>query len=311
MPVDPAPGPSFLVIGAGRSGTTLLCHQLSRHPEIRITDPKEPHFLAFPGQALDFRGPGDDVTINRRAVTDPGRWRALFDERGEAGGRRVWGEGSVSTLYYAERSVATIQHHCPDVRLIAVLRDPVERAWSAHQYLAGRGYETEPFDRALDEEDGRRSSGWHHLWHYVAMGRYAQQLQPFVDTFGPDRVLVLDYAQLANEPRSAIGTCHAFLGVAAMRIEDQLPLINASTVPRSQVVAAGMRRLTANDRARNVVRGLLPLSVRERLRRITSSPPASLPEACRARLDETFHEERRQLRELLGADAPGWVGVTA
>ncbi|MCI0634573.1 MAG: hypothetical protein L0206_11755, partial [Actinobacteria bacterium] len=70
--------PNFFVIGAARSGTTSLTEALREHPDVFMTSPKEPHFLAFNGQRVSFIGPGDDVTFNRVACTDLDRYLGLF-----------------------------------------------------------------------------------------------------------------------------------------------------------------------------------------------------------------------------------------
>jgi len=280
----------------------MLTHQLGRHPDIAITDPKEPHFLALAGTEPRFTGPGDDVTINRRAVVDPERWRALFADL--SGSCR--GEGSVSTLYYGGSSIPNILRYCPDVRLVVVLRDPVDRAWSAHQYLSARGHEREPFERALDLEGERRRAGWHHLWHYVAMSRYAEQLRPFIETFGAERILVLDYDALVAEPSRTLGRCFRFLGVAPQPVEGATRPVNASGAPRSATLATWAERARGQEHVRALVRRAVPFSVRERMRSLNVQRE-DMPEGARRRLDELLADERETLARLVGVDAPAWT----
>src|SRR3954463_6801674 len=91
--------PNFLIIGAAKSGTTALFKYLEQHPEVFISEPKEPHFLALANHPLNFSGPGDDQMMNSRAITDLSRYEKLFSS---ANGAKVIGEGSVSTLYYPQ-----------------------------------------------------------------------------------------------------------------------------------------------------------------------------------------------------------------
>ena len=70
--------PNFLIIGAGKSGTTSLYHYLKQHPEIYMSPLKEPKFFAMEGKTLDFRGPNDETSMNRKSVTDIDTYRALF-----------------------------------------------------------------------------------------------------------------------------------------------------------------------------------------------------------------------------------------
>ena len=299
--MSPTAGPTFLVIGAARSGTTFLTRHLGRHPDIAITDPKEPHFLAYPGRRLDFGGPGDDETINRLAVTDADRWLALFDPRSPQRG-----EGSVSTLYRAETAVEAIREHCPDVRLVAVLRDPTARAHSAWLYQTGRGFETLDFDEALDAEPDRIASGWHHLWHYEAMGHYATQLEPFLEAFGADRLLVLDADDLRADPAGTLDRCFAHLGVASIPLGGLDVEVNQGGVPRHRTVARAMRWARRTEPVRRAVTTVVPAGVRERIRSADLDRPVIDPDAA-ARLQAAYEQDRAALRRLLGDAAPGWT----
>src|SRR5215218_4707583 len=120
--------PNFLIIGAGKSGTTSLYHYLGQHPEVFMSPMKEPKFFCFEGERPNFRGPGDDEEINRKCVTTIDAYRALFD--GVACEKAV-GEASSMYLYYP-KAPERIDHHVAGVRLIAVLRNPVDRAYSSY-----------------------------------------------------------------------------------------------------------------------------------------------------------------------------------
>src|SRR4051794_12264813 len=88
--------PNFIVVGAGKSGTTSLYHCLRQHPQIFMSPIKEPLFFAFAGRNMDFTGPGD-AEINARAVTRLGDYQNLFRSGSTFPAR---GEASVAYLYY-------------------------------------------------------------------------------------------------------------------------------------------------------------------------------------------------------------------
>jgi hypothetical protein len=302
---DARPGPDFLLIGAARAGTTSLARELSRHPSVRFCNPKEPQFLAFHGMTVDFAGPGDRETINRVAITDEGQWRSLF----ESDSRNLcWGDGSVSTLYYFARSIPAIQRFCPDAKMVAILREPAERAFSAYQYLQARGAEQEPFEMALKLEDERMAANFHHLWHYRHMGLYGEQLTPFVETFGRERVLVLDHAEYESSPDTVLRRCFRFLG-----LDDALSGVKASgarvneggTRPRALVELE--TRLRANPTVHAALRRGVPLRLRSAFRRI-GRERAQIDETSRAFLDDFYDADKGKLRDVLGASAPSWTG---
>ena len=89
------------------------------------------------GETAAFSGPGDAETINRVAVTDPAAYRELFRGAESFAAR---GDASVSTLYYSAKAAPRLKALNPDARVILVLRDPVDRAFSSHQYLRNRGF---------------------------------------------------------------------------------------------------------------------------------------------------------------------------
>ena len=98
--------PNLLIIGATRSATTALARALAAHPEVFMTEPKEPHFFAFSEKTIVFRGPGDDLMVNRVAITQPDDYLALYrTARNEV----LRGDGSVSTLYYTSHSIESIR----------------------------------------------------------------------------------------------------------------------------------------------------------------------------------------------------------
>lgn len=295
-------GPTFLLIGAARSGTTSLMDALGEHPEIDVSVPKEPHYLAFGDGRPDFRGPGDEETLNRRSVTDRTRYLDLFDPAYE-----VRGEGSVSTLYYAEASVERIRELAPDARLFVILRDPADRAFSAYQYLRARGFETEEsFSAALDAERARIDQHWHHLWHYVEMGRYGEQLQVFHEAFGPGRVTVLFFEDLADRRSEVLAAVHERLGVSAREAAQQ-DALNASGEPRSAVVQRMVRLPDRHPRLRAVGSAVIPRRLWHRLRQANLRPREVAPED-RARIDAALADDRLLLRSLIEAPTADVVG---
>ena len=115
--------PTFLVIGAPKSGTTSLYHYVGQHPDIFVSPVKEPRFFAFEGRTLDFRGPGDEE-LNASAVTSIEDYEALFEGRST---EKAIGE--MSHLYlYCEGTASRIRRRIPDLKLVAVLRHTAREA---------------------------------------------------------------------------------------------------------------------------------------------------------------------------------------
>ncbi len=207
--------PSFLLIGTQRGGTTSLFHYLLQHPQVRgaVAD-KEVHFFDRPGfTALDgYRAAFPSAAAVARA------------ER-SAGGRVVVGEATPYYLFHPAvpgRVAAAL----PDVRLIAILRDPVERAWSQYRHECDLGFESLPFPEALEAEEERTAgaverllvdpaaTSFEHQHHsYVARGRYLEQLERWWAALPRERLLLVRSEDLYADPAGTFDAITAHLGV--------------------------------------------------------------------------------------------------
>jgi hypothetical protein len=196
--------PDFLLIGAQKAGTTSLYSYLAAHPGVRPAARKEVHYF--------------DVNYARGEDW----YRAMFPtERalggaGAAGRRSITGEASPYYLFHplaAERAAQLV----PDARLIVLLRDPVERAWSHYLHEVAAGRETLSIEDALDAESSRLAgaedairSGQpiepitrHRNFSYTARGRYADQIRVWRSHFPAEAFVFVDAAVLFAEPNRA------------------------------------------------------------------------------------------------------------
>src|SRR5947209_2632070 len=123
--------PTFLIIGAMKSGTTALYHALRQHPDIWMSPEKEPHFFAFEDQEIPYAGPRDRYILESMTVRDIAAYRRLF-EPGAA--KAAAGEASVMYLYLPHVP-PRVKERVPTARLIALLRNPVDRAYSSYMHM--------------------------------------------------------------------------------------------------------------------------------------------------------------------------------
>jgi hypothetical protein len=293
--------PTFVVAGAARAGSTAVVEGLRAHPDVFVTQPKEPHFLALGGEPAHFTGPGDDVTINRVAVCDRDAYLALYPEDGPF---LALGEGSVSTLYYPATSIPAVQSLNPDLRLVVILREPVDRAFSSYQYLRVRGFEPcDDFLTAVEDEPRRIEQGWHHLWHYTGMSRYAEPLSQFLAAFG-EQVGVWFYDDLDRDPSGTLSAIQRFVGVDPARSPvSEAQRVNASGRPKRQALHQAIQWASRHPAVRDTVKRAVPFSVRERIRS-SNLQPQGVSDEVRAHLAPRFVEDLERLEELLGRPVP-------
>ncbi len=294
--------PNFLVIGAAKSGTTSLYHYLGQHPDVYMSPVKEPKFFALEGERPSFRGPGDGEAD---AVTTLEGYRALF-----GGANRESAVGEASPLYlYLEKAVDRIKHHVPEARFIAVLRDPVERAYSSFLHKVRDGRETtDDFAEALALEDERIREGWAYGWHYRRRGFYHEQLTRYYEAFGPEKIRVYLYEDLKREPGDLLRDAYGFLGVDDTFVPNLSLKHNVSGVPRNRLVHSLLR---GRNPIKTVVKPLLPEGLRKKLlvdlqrRNLSKAPP--IPPEVRRALVEGYREDVSKLQGLIGRDLSGWL----
>jgi hypothetical protein len=202
--------PDFFIVGAPKAGTTALHAALATHPQVFMARVKEPKYFLYGGlRPVPTRGPGDAHGI-REAVWRRDRYEALFS--GAPPGR-LRGE---STAFYLQDPLALrrIRSEIPYAKLVAIVRDPVDRAYSNWLHLWADGLEPiGDFVAAFNAEDERMAAGWGYFWHYRRLGRYGEQVATAIDLFGRDRLHLLRYRDLVDRPAEALDGVCDFLGL--------------------------------------------------------------------------------------------------
>jgi hypothetical protein len=293
--------PNFLVIGVARGGTTSLDRYLSEHPQVFMAR-KEPNFFALEGVPLDFVGPA--TGINEVSVTRLAEYEALFD-----GVTDETAIGDASPLYlYWPGTAERIHRYVPRAKLIAILRNPADRAHS--KYLHYLGYGQEPardFADALRLEPERRAAHWSPYFSYVEMGRYAAQLRRYYELFDRAQIAVWLYDDLERDPASLMREVFRFLGVDESFRPDVRTRHNPAGVPKQSPA----RRLVSRvARAAPGLRALLPRFVERRAENwLSARAPieAAMPPAVRRQLVETFRSDVEELQRLIGRDLSHWL----
>lgn len=296
--------PNFLIIGAPKAGTTSIYRYLKQHPQIYMSPAKEPRFFAFEGETLDFRGLGDEKEADF-IVTDIDAYRKLFKK---VTNQVAIGEASTSYLYIA-KSVERIKYYIPKAKLIAILRDPAERAYSNYLHLLKQ--EREPltdFAEALAQEEKRIQNNWWSFWHYKHQGLYYVQMKRYYEAFEKSQIKVYLYEDLNNNP---IGMLKDMLGF--LQIDDTFtPDISEKVrqAPRLPKNKALESFLNQPHPVKSILSPLLPTSLRDKLvnkiRYLNRGKP-KLSTAVRKQLIEFYREDILQLQDVIGRDLSQWL----
>jgi hypothetical protein len=299
--------PNFLLIGAQKCGTTAFYESLRQHPEIYMSPVKEPFYFVLNGAPPPYPIPRQEYADRLRYTEES--YLALFQNVVD---QRAIGEASALYLssYHPERTAAKIHAFNPQMRLIALLRQPAERAWSAFQYYRAREFEPiQDFDAALAAESTRRNGDDLPDLRYFANGCYFANLKPYFERCPREQIRVYLYEEWNRQPQALLGDIFAFLGV------DNNVVIEP---PRANVTFhyrhAWLRRFldepnVARKGIERILRGRLRKRLYHKLRTYNQRQSPPLDAGLRRTLTERYRSDIEQLQTLIGRDLSHWLTV--
>ncbi|PQJ35065.1 hypothetical protein BSZ35_11085 [Salinibacter sp. 10B] len=271
-----------MIIGAEKAGTTALSQFLRQHPDVCFSLPKETWFF------------------NRRYHKGID-WFASHFEHWD--GETAIGEGT-ARLLQSEEAPARIVNHIPDVQLICLLRNPIDRAFSQyHFYLyTGRADPDQSFGELVREQNTEFGRD------LVNQGRYINHLRRYERTFRRAQIEVVLHRDLRRHPKKVVQHLYETIGVDASFVPDVESRHNVTKYPTSRTVYATLRNAwqIVFSRAETYFPDAID-TLRSFARRVlfdTSKP--SMAEEDRAYLQQVYEDPNRELERWLGKDLSHW-----
>ncbi len=194
---------NFLICGTQKGGTTALYNYLKLHPEIHLSEPKELHFF-------------DTETYFKQPFIDYSTYHAKFSPQPW---HKMIGEATPIYMYWYDAPRRIFEYN-PYIKLIILLRNPIERAFSHWNMERARNAETLSFWEAIQTERERCRSALpyqHRVFSYVDRGFYLQQLRRIWTYFRHEQVLILKSEELKNNPQSVLQRVFTFLEVEPLK----------------------------------------------------------------------------------------------
>lgn len=271
--------PTFLIAGAMRSGTTSLNAYLREHPEVSVSRPKEVHFFdnnfekGLDWYLQHFTGSDDSVAV---------------------------GEATPDYLYEPETG-QRIADTLPGVKILLLLRDPVDRAHSHYWHNRSVGRENMSFADAIAAEPDRltRSREDRARYSYLDRGRYGKQVEALMRHIPGERILIQTFDEITSDPTTVYRRTCRFLGVS----EDYKPP-NLGEVTNAYVQYRSSRLRDVTKRFPRRLRNAIALLNRKR-----SGPYEPMLEATAAFIREETEEDNARLASSLGVEFP-WLDAT-
>jgi len=309
--------PTFLIIGAMKGGTTTLHRLLDQHPEIYMSLVKEPNFYAYrDGRPQRAYPPGLPYPV--WIVDTPDAAERAMEMRVDAATfttmpayERLWrdasepqrGEASVLYLYlpHVAESIAGMN---PGMKLVAILRNPVDRAYS--HYLMARRMGREPiasFAEAMGAEASRLAQDYDPFWHYRNLGYYATQLERYFKVFDRSQILILLNDDLKKDPSAEYARLLRFLEVDDSFQPGLKREYGVGGQPRSRWL---YRLATSSSFAKDWFKRVVPARVQARIvnRLVLSKPEMEIE--LRRELARSYLDEISRLEALIGRDLSHW-----
>ncbi len=289
--------PNFLIVGAAKSGTTSLYKYLSQHPDIFTPKWKELSF--FTG---DPYGP-------LHKVKKPEYYYKVFSK---VQNQSAVGEATTSYLY-DETAPKRIKEILGKIKIIMILRNPVDMSYSLYNHQVRREGETlKTFEEALEAEAGRlrnpdfrkKCYGWHSNYYYYHRGLYFKQVKRYLDAFSEDNALIFLFEEIIREPVRTTQRAFRFLGVDdafVPTVKVHNPAGTILNIPRFWEDDGLFQKTISFVFSKNFFKKIPHL-----LRNVRRKPPQPINATTAQKLAERFHDDICRLEQLIGKDLSHW-----
>ena len=311
--------PNFFIAGAPKCGTTSFYHHLDQHPKIYMSPIKEPSYFASELRIENFseelqpqlrresetlreylRGP----MTSKRFGGPVAEWEDYLLLFRNVRDEKAIGEASVSYLW-SQTAARNIAARIPDAKIILVLRNPVDRAFSQYLQAVSSGLMRCSFRDQCAVAMKSRSSKFGVLNPFLEFGAYSEQVKRFLDVFPRKNVLTHIYEEMRGNPAESMAETFRFLGVNPEPAPDPSRRFMEPRVPRMIAAADILKKHGIWQQAA----GLIPEFLRPALRRVVHRPRDSVKVAPedRAWLQNYYREDILKLEHLLKRDLHSWL----
>jgi hypothetical protein len=295
--------PDFLIIGAAKAGTTALFKAIARHPRVFEPSRKEPSFFGYEGANPVFKGE-IPFTHLRPTIATQSDYLQIFAECPPSS---ITFEASTDYLY-EPRAPASVAKYLPEIPLIAVLRHPVDRAYSHYRHIRELGNEPiKNFHEAWLASHKRMSEGWRPIYDYKGRGYYGAQLSRWLEWFPKQKLLVLFYEDWLNHPQEALSHVWRHLNIEPV---EHLIVTKENVSSRQPRWSWLHRKMFVDNTIRMLAQKFLPLCVRDAItwtiKAINTNSGPAIDPGLRAHLSLDYGEDLNVLEKITGRNLAGW-----
>ncbi|ADU96637.1 sulfotransferase [Thermovibrio ammonificans HB-1] len=273
--------PNFLIVGVPKAGTTSVYYWLNQHPQVYMSPIKEPHYFSQIGNEDHVNSWEDYVKLFSDVNTE----------------HLAIGEASTSYFHFYKRAIPLIKKHLGSPKIIVILRNPVERAWSHYMYYRKLGRESNSVNIIVTNSYTCKEEPWGIKNPYIELSFYSEALEAYLDSFA--NVKVMFYDDLKHRPHDFIKELYEFLDVDS----DFMPgfeVRNISGEPRNKLIGF----LLSNSLSQKII-PRIPYVIKAPFRKILLKKK-DMPKEIKRELLNIYLEDIEKVEKLLGVNLEHW-----
>lgn len=311
--------PDFFIVGSAKSGTTSLYNYLRQHPQIYLPPVKEVYFFATDIDNKKFRPDyAKNVNINidkwleagmkteifQAYISDWEKYKSLFRF---AGDKKATGEMTNAYLY-STQAANNISQKFPHAKIIMILRNPVERAFSHYLMDLRMGIESGNFMEALQKDISRTEKGWGISNLYIELGMYYEQVNRFLKLFPHEQIKILLHEDFKNNPSKTMeGICQLLNADGSFQF-DFSKSYNKAAVPRKNWI----KKLNNQRAMTHFLRKRLPVQWKAGFKKVffTEKHKPEMTADERKFLTDIYRTDIEKLSALLHTDLSSWLKIS-
>ena len=283
----------FFIVGAPKAGTTSLYFYLNEHPQIEMSSVKEPDY--FSNKEMQTQ----NLYYKKQRIDTLKKYNALYSEKKNL----VRGEASVSYLYYNGVPKKIFEYNTKS-KIIIMIRNPVERAFSHYLMDKRLGYISENFETIINQKYSDKKLNLFYQ-QYIELGKYTEQIKRYFDVFRSENILFIDYDDFVSRTSQEIDKVYSFLNIDNSATSQVNKIYNSYTNPNNKIVSY----LYSFVFLRSVANYFFSALIKEKILRlffVHSEKPVLIKES-RNLLINYFSKDINNLSKLLNKDYTKWI----
>jgi len=283
----------FFIVGAPKAGTTSLYYYLNEHIDIEMSSQKEPDF--FSDQSLQKK----KLYYGKNRIDTLAKYHSLFHQKNVI----LRGDASVSYLFYDDVP-SKIKEYNSDAKIIIMLRNPIDRAFSHYLMDYALGLLSDSFDSIIHKKSRHKNADLFYQ-QYINVGEYASQVKRYLDIFNRQNIFFIDYEEFKNNTSDIVNSVFGFLGLDNDFEPDLTKKHNVYRAPKNMLI----RHVYSYVFLRKILVKILPKKMIDILSNFVfqNSKKPKISDSTKGILKEHFKSDLQELSLLLNKDFSKWI----